>query len=67
MPFGPHLGVAYQINSKTVFRAGGAISYAAVSDQAGLNSSAGDFYSIPASAYGANAGSLYLWGPPWAR
>ena len=41
---GPHLGVAYQINSKTVFRAGGAISYAATSDQAGLNSSAGDFY-----------------------
>ncbi len=34
--FGPHLGVAYQITPKTVFRAGGAISYAAVSDQAGL-------------------------------
>jgi len=42
---GPHLGVAYQITPKTVFRAGGAISYAATSDQAGLNSSAGDFYS----------------------
>ncbi|HEY3827195.1 MAG TPA: TonB-dependent receptor [Bryobacteraceae bacterium] len=55
---GPHLGVAYQINSKTVFRAGSAISYAAVSDQAGLNSSAGDFYTIPAPAYGANAGQL---------
>jgi hypothetical protein len=54
--FGPHLGLAYQITPKTVFRAGGAISYAAVSDQAGLNSSAGDFYSIPASAYGAAAG-----------
>ena len=26
---GPRLGVAYQINPKTVFRAGGAISYAA--------------------------------------
>ena len=44
--FGPHLGVAYQITPKTVFRAGAAISYAAVSDQAGLNSSAGDFYSL---------------------
>jgi hypothetical protein len=54
--FGPHLGVAYQITPKTVFRAGGAISYAATSDQAGLNSSAGDFYSIPAAAYGASAG-----------
>ena len=56
--FGPHLGVAYQITPKTVFRAGGAISYAAVSDQAGLNSSAGDFYTIPAAAYGASAGLL---------
>lgn len=56
--FGPHLGVAYQITPKTVFRAGGAISYAAVSDQAGLNSSAGDFYTIPAAAYGASAAQL---------
>jgi hypothetical protein len=55
---GPHLGVAYQITPKTVFRAGGAISYAAESDQAGLNSSAGDFYTIPAAAYGAAAGYL---------
>ena len=55
---GPHLGVAYQITPKTVFRAGGAISYAAESDQAGLNSSAGDFYTIPAAAYGASAGLL---------
>jgi len=55
---GPHLGVAYQITPKTVFRAGGAVSYAATSDQAGLNSSAGDFYTIPAASYGGNAGSL---------
>jgi Carboxypeptidase regulatory-like domain len=55
---GPHLGVAYQIDSKTVFRAGAAISYAATSDQAGLNSSAGDFYLIPSAAYGASAGQL---------
>jgi len=61
--FGPHLGVAYQITPKTVFRAGGAISYAATSDQAGLNSSAGDFYTIPAAAYGANAGSLQYGDP----
>jgi TonB dependent receptor len=56
--FGPHLGLAYQITPKTVFRAGGAISYAAVSDQAGLNSSGGDFYTIPAPAYGAPAGLM---------
>jgi hypothetical protein len=60
---GPHLGVAYQITPKTVFRAGGAISYAAESDQAGLNSSAGDFYTIPASAYGASAGQLAFGDP----
>jgi hypothetical protein len=62
---GPHLGVAYQINQKTVFRAGGAIAYAATSDQAGLNSSAGDFYSISSPAYGAPA-SLLKDGNPYA-
>ena len=61
--FGPHLGVAYQITPKTVFRAGAAISYASVSDQAGLNSSAGDFYSFQAPAYGAPAG-LFKDGDP---
>ena len=61
--FGPHIGVAYQIDSKTVFRGGGAISYASVSDQAGLNSSAGDFYTIPSAAYGASAGSLFYGDP----
>jgi hypothetical protein len=61
--FGPHLGVAYQITPKTVFRAGGAISYAAESDQAGLNSSAGDFYTIPAAAYGASSGRLEFGDP----
>ena len=55
---GPHLGVAYQITPKTVFRAGGAISYAATSDQAQLNTSASDFLSLTAPAYGAAAGLL---------
>ena len=55
---GPHLGVAYQIAPKTVFRAGGAISYAATSDQAQLNTSASDFFSITTPAYGAAAGYL---------
>jgi hypothetical protein len=63
LAFGPHLGVAYQITPKTVFRAGGAVSYAAESDQAGLNSSAGDFYTIPAAAYGASAGALKFGDP----
>jgi hypothetical protein len=55
---GPHVGLAYQITPKTVFRAGGAISYASVSDDAGLNSSGGDFYVISPAAYGASAGDL---------
>jgi hypothetical protein len=55
---GPHLGLAYQITPKTVFRAGAAISYSSVSDQAGLNSSAGDFYSVNSPAYGVRAGFL---------
>ncbi|MBV8904137.1 MAG: TonB-dependent receptor, partial [Acidobacteriia bacterium] len=55
---GPHLGAAYQITPKTVFRAGGAISYAATSDQAQLNTSASDFFSITSPAYGAAAGYL---------
>ncbi|HEY6341713.1 MAG TPA: TonB-dependent receptor [Bryobacteraceae bacterium] len=60
---GPHLGVAYQITPRTVFRAGGAISYAATSDQAGLNSSAGDFYTIGPAGYGISAGNL-MYGDP---
>jgi len=60
---GPHLGVAYQITPKTVFRAGGAISYAAVSDQAGLNSSAGDFYTIGSPGYGLSAPQLQYGDP----
>ena len=55
---GPHLGVAYQVTPKTVFRAGSALSYAATSDQAQLNTSASDFFSITTPAYGASAGYL---------
>ena len=68
---GPHLGVAYQITPKTVFRAGAAISYGSISDQAGLNSSAGDFYSVGSPAYGSSRGlperweSVRAWQPVW--
>src|SRR5258706_3438537 len=62
---GPHLGVAYQITPKTVFRAGAAISYGSISDQAGLNSSAGDFYNVQSPAYGA-PGGLMKDGNPYA-
>jgi hypothetical protein len=55
---GPRIGAAYQINPKTVFRLGAGISYASVSDQAGLNSSASEFFEIGSPAYGAPAGFM---------
>jgi hypothetical protein len=42
--FGPRLGAAYQIDSKTVFRAGGGISYANSGYNAGLSGTDADFY-----------------------
>ncbi len=41
---GPHLGVAYQITPKTVFRAGGSIAYASSADNAFLSASVANFY-----------------------
>lgn len=55
---GPHLGVAYQITPKTVFRAGFAISYGSQSDDAGVNHSAADFLNLGTSAYGTPASVL---------
>ena len=55
---GPHLGVAYQITPKTVFRAGGAITYGSESDDAGVNHSAADYLSLGTPAYGAPASIL---------
>jgi hypothetical protein len=55
---GPHLGVAYQITPKTVFRAGGAISYGSEPDQAGLNDSVPDFLALGAPGYGLPAATL---------
>jgi hypothetical protein len=62
---GPHVGVAWQITPKTVFRAGGAISYAAGPDQAGLNVSVPDFLSLQAPSYGLPAATLKN-GDPYA-
>lgn len=42
--FGPRLGVAYQIDSKTVFRAGGGIAYSNSGFNAGLSGTDADFY-----------------------
>jgi hypothetical protein len=43
---GPHLGVAYQITPKTVFRAGGSIAYSSSADNAFLSASVANFYTI---------------------
>ncbi|HTW66029.1 MAG TPA: carboxypeptidase-like regulatory domain-containing protein, partial [Bryobacteraceae bacterium] len=43
---GPHLGVAYQITPKTVFRAGGAIAYSSSPDNAYLSYSVANFYTV---------------------
>ncbi len=48
--FGPRLGGAYQINPKTVFRAGAGISYANSGFNAGLSNTDMDFYAIAAPA-----------------
>ncbi len=45
---GPRLGAAYQINSKTVFRAGAGISYATAGGNAGLSGTDADFYAVNA-------------------
>ena len=55
---GPHLGVAYQITPKTVFRAGGSIAYGSEVDQAQLSVSVPDFYGITPPAYGSPAAVL---------
>src|SRR5215469_3115435 len=55
LSLGPHVGVAYQITPKTVFRAGGAIAYGSAVDQAQLSASVADFYGINPPAYGAAA------------
>jgi hypothetical protein len=62
---GPHVGVAWQITPKTVFRAGGAINYGAVADQAGLNVSVPDFLGLTPAGYGLPAATLKN-GDPYA-
>jgi hypothetical protein len=46
--FGPRLGAAYQIDSKTVFRAGAGIAYATAGTNAGLSGTDADFYATSA-------------------
>ena len=56
---GPHVGVAYQIDSKTVFRAGGSIAYSSAADNAFLSYSVANFYNVSsAGQYGVPATQL---------
>jgi hypothetical protein len=50
--FGPRIGIAYQINSKTVFRAGGGIAYSTSPNNAMLSLSISDFYTYSRQGYG---------------
>jgi hypothetical protein len=49
---GPRIGLAYQINSKTVLRAGGGISYSVSADNAFLSLSVANFYTLSPAGYG---------------
>ena len=53
--FGPRLGIAYQIDSKTVIRGGTALSYGTTSNNSQLSLSILDFYTFNAPGYGQNA------------
>jgi len=64
--FGPRLGAAYQINNKTVFRAGVGVAYGTAPNQAGLSANVGDFYTVNPIGYG-EAATILQDGNPYAK
>ena len=64
--WGPRLGVAYQINSKTVFRGGGGIQYATAAPNSQLSLNVVAFNQINAPGYGVPATTLEI-GNPYAN
>ena len=50
--FGPRVGAAYQINSKTVLRAGAGITYGVVQTPNGLQYGLADYYTFNGNGYG---------------
>lgn len=50
--FGPRVGAAYQINSKTVLRVGAGITYGVVQTPQGIQYSLANYYSFNATGYG---------------
>ena len=63
--FGPRLGMAYQINSKTVARIGVGLAYGTAPNQANVGRSIGDFYSLTPGGYG-EAANILQDGNPYA-
>lgn len=53
--FGPRLGVAYQLDDKTVLRGGAALTYGTASNNSQLSLSILDFYTFNAPGFGQNA------------
>ncbi len=50
--FGPRVGAAYQINTKTVLRAGAGVTYGVVQTPQGVQYSLANYYSFNATGYG---------------
>jgi hypothetical protein len=50
--FGPRVGVAYQINPKTVLRAGAGVTYGVTQTPQGLSYGVADYYQFNAQGYG---------------
>lgn len=64
--WGPRLGAAYQIDSKTVLRAGFGLTYGTAPNNAFLSLSVADFYTFSAPGYGQPASELRD-GNPYAK
>ena len=50
--FGPRVGAAYQVNSKTVLRAGAGVMYGAMQSPQGLSYTVADYYQFNPQGYG---------------
>lgn len=58
LSFGPRLGAAYQINEKTVLRAGFGLNYGTSANNAFLSLSVADFFTANPNGYAESAASL---------